>query len=965
MGDWEGISNLVKAIFIDEVPKEIAEYAAISAWYLKDWDILERVLNQIPENTTDGSFYRAIINIQNNNLPEATYYIHKTRNIVDDEVNVLIGESYQRAYSHLVLLQQLSEMEEIIIFKREPKKQETILNMWRKRLEWCQKDVDVWRRILAVRSIAISPNDDLQTWIKFSSLCIKSGKLDLARKSLINLMSNNSIEENLYENPMIAFAYIKEQWAEGHHDYAFDHLKKLYTTISGRNSLQAKISHRIGLWKKDLGSRDDEVSLQLISEVSRSYHIATQLDPRWYKSWHAWAMNSLEAVQFCSGKGPDFEAYLGAAILGFVKSIMLRPDNNLQDVLRLLTLWFQHAEISNVNDEIEEAISQLPLETWLQVIPQIIARIHHPSLRENLHNLLVKVGSKHPQALVYTLPVATKSTSHIRSMAAKSIMNELKSHSLTLVNEATLVSKELIRVAILWAEIWNNAISSFMGPCQFDHTRCAYLDRMPSQFAELHNMISKKTETPEEQIFLKNYGKQLNQALEWTNKYRKSESLSDLREAWDGYVQVFRKLHRQHKITKQLELKQVSPQLLEERDMELVVPGTYEAGTDLVRTTSFDPVIEIMNSRQRPRRLTINGNDGLNYTFLLKGNEDLRQDERVMQLFELINALLKKDLRTRNHYLSIEQYAVIPLSPNSGLIGWVLHSDTFHELIYDYRKPNGIEIEDEYTFMTSLNPNYENAPLDEKVKIFEQMLQYKKSDDLEKVLWLKSPSSEVWLDRRTTYTRSLAVMSMAGYIIGLGDRHPYNLMLDRNTGKVIHIDFGDCFEVAMTREFWPEKVPFRLTRMLVNAMEVSGIEGNFRSTCENVTSVMRDHKESLLAVLEAFVYDPLVTWRLIKNDIDQVPEKPIQSLLSDGIFSETPRSNASYSPYFEAEAESPQLDVNERAMEVINRIKQKLSGKDFGEDRTLDVEEQIAHLIDEATSTRNLCQSFLGWCSFW
>lgn len=51
-------------------------------------------------------------------------------------------------------------------------------------------------------------------------------------------------------------------------------------------------------------------------------------------------------------------------------------------------------------------------------------------------------------------------------------------------------------------------------------------------------------------------------------------------------------------------------------------------------------------------------------------------------------------------------------------------------------------------------------------------------------------------------------------------RHPSNLMLDRMSGKIVHIDFGDCFEVAMTREKFPEKIPFRLTRMLVNAMEV-------------------------------------------------------------------------------------------------------------------------------------------------
>lgn len=74
-------------------------------------------------------------------------------------------------------------------------------------------------------------------------------------------------------------------------------------------------------------------------------------------------------------------------------------------------------------------------------------------------------------------------------------------------------------------------------------------------------------------------------------------------------------------------------------------------------------------------------------------------------------------------------------------------------------------------------------------------------------------------------------MSMVGYILGLGDRHPSNIMLNRNSGKIVHIDFGDCFEVAVLREKFPEKVPFRLTRMLQKAMGVPGIHGLFRFTC--------------------------------------------------------------------------------------------------------------------------------------
>jgi FKBP12-rapamycin complex-associated protein len=203
----------------------------------------------------------------------------------------------------------------------------------------------------------------------------------------------------------------------------------------------------------------------------------------------------------------------------------------------------------------------------------------------------------------------------------------------------------------------------------------------------------------------------------------------------------------------------------------------------------------------------------------MTGHEDLRQDERVMQLFALINTLLAGDRETANRQMSIQRYAIIPLSPHSGLIGWVPNHDTLHALIANYRstreEPVPINIEhrhmlqmasegnkpasgEAYTFLELIG-NFEKLCVLQKVEIFEAALEKTAGDDLDKVLWLKSPNSEVWLDRRTNYTRSLAVMSMAGYILGLGDRHPSNIMLDRHTGKITHIDFGDCFEVNLSQ----------------------------------------------------------------------------------------------------------------------------------------------------------------------
>ena len=119
--------------------------------------------------------------------------------------------------------------------------------------------------------------------------------------------------------------------------------------------------------------------------------------------------------------------------------------------------------------------------------------------------------------------------------------------------------------------------------------------------------------------------------------------------------------------------------------MELAVPGTYIAGEPLVTIAAFAPTLQVISSKQRPRKLTIHGGDGAEYMFLLKGHEDLRQDERVMQLFGLVNSMLQADRFTAERDLSIARYAVIPLSPNSGLIGWVPNCDTLHALIREYR----------------------------------------------------------------------------------------------------------------------------------------------------------------------------------------------------------------------------------------------------------------------------------------
>jgi FKBP12-rapamycin complex-associated protein len=56
---------------------------------------------------------------------------------------------------------------------------------------------------------------------------------------------------------------------------------------------------------------------------------------------------------------------------------------------------------------------------------------------------------------------------------------------------------------------------------------------------------------------------------------------------------------------------------------------------------------------------------------------------------------------------------------------------------------------------------------------------------------------------------------------------------------------------------------------------------------------------------------------------------------------------------------------NARALEVLSRVGQKLTGHDFKPEEELNVLDQVNKLIVEATRLENLCQHYIGWCSFW
>ena len=720
---------------------------------------------------------------------------------------------------------------------------------------------------------------------------------------------------------------LRLKWSLGHKEAAAEQLSKMTMQLnvyreSGNAQPSVELSNvhlqcllKLGDWKVRLSTPGSVLDSETRLSIIRLYSQATSVNPTSYQAWHEWGLSNHHAVlessdQKSAGATRDpahllrrrlrrpsipleyIRSFIVNALRGLFRAITLGTSKScasvMQDMLCVLNFWFKYGEYPDVADVLQEGLQNAPLNSWLGVLPQLIARIHHPGdrARNLLHKLLGRLGSHHAQALMYPLSVALQSPRNDRKEAADSLLLSLRQHSATLIDQSVLVSQQLIRIAILWDEEWYATLE--------DASRVYFgegnVQGMLDLLVPIHEKIAQGPRSNSEIAFHQAFGAELREAYMCLQTYQRIMAAENkpiptsgagpapkasqapmspeemaIAQAWDFYIPIFKRIH-QHKQITSLNLMNVSSELMKANDLDLAVPGTYTLHGEAVKIKAFRPHLIVIPSKQRPRKIRLLGHNGLEYVFLLKGHEDLRQDERAMQLFGLVNALLSHDRRTEDHDLTIQRYAVVPLSPLAGLVGWVPRCDTLHDLIRSYRDKKKILLDVEHRLMLNLAPNvkmYESLTSMQRLEVFEYALNNTSGEDLHKILWHNSVSSESWIIRRGTYTKSLAVMSVVGYVLGLGDRHPSNLMLERSSCNILHIDFGDCFEVAMHRDKFPEKIPFRLTRMLVMAMEVSGIEGTFRLTCERVMKVMRENRDSLIAVLEAFVHDPLISWRLL------------------------------------------------------------------------------------------------------
>ena len=597
--------------------------------------------------------------------------------------------------------------------------------------------------------------------------------------------------------------------------------------------------------------------------------------------------------------------YLKAALGHYMHCIKLDKGEGrfIGSIFRILHLWLDSSlqgsgQVGDEEKRLQAEVSELleehfeetdDLSVFTGVARQVLSRLDDNAdaqAQKPMRVLLAKLLRQHPQELL--LPTFYVGTLHGKEKAAKELIDHLKrdSNFTELVEQTHELKEAYIELAKTpWCKAQGHA------PCgQKDSVKCKTLQAAPPTTCELKKFTQ-------------------------TNSHSR---LSQFRASRNAKVRVPTAPAAQHP------------------DDEHYVKR-------------FGTIASYPGGVTQPKKITCFAASAREFTQIVK-SEDPRGDVVLSQIFGLVNAHLERDTKCRQRELQLATYAVVALGDKSCVLEFVDNATSLSSIL-------GAST-NKATFAKGLHNRY-GAPddwdyqkcskaIDSSYKTEHgttpevQLRTYRKvcencSPVFRHYFAESTRSARQWFALRLTYTRSVAVSSMAGHIVGLGDRHCSNILIRESgakgqRGSVVHIDLGLIFDQARHLPR-PEKIPFRLTRDMVDGMGLAGTDGVMSCCAQESLRVMRDNKHALLAIVDVLLHDPLECWKM----------------------SDEKRKEKTHA----AGGDDSSVSMNLDALLIRKTVKDKLEGLVRGE--LLGVQGQVKQLISEAKDPENLSLLFQGW----
>lgn len=894
LGQFESVLRQVKGSSISFGGKQsdsLVPFAVEASWRLGRWDILKELVDEKNSTVIDNGLLphnvqvevgQAMLAINEKNASSARTAIDRAREAVMAPLATTARESYSRAYSHIVKLHSLREIEDAVPI---------ICN-------------------------AANENDlatfvaDCGGWKRRMDVADPSYTMDLAqsRLALARIVGNHGLEAELFLS--IGRRARKDQQysiaasALAQAEASFDIATKSPTLNAQRCALiieQAKLKHETGessaslrllnmddielMLELDDASRENEILRRVCAMLPRDAELGMSKDSaaevfrksallstkwmieggvkdcsrviqrfttihkvaeRWEKGHFQFA-KYIESVlelrvealhrksrsqsstvedmrQTCLEQDRACQKYLQQAVKHFVKALVLDLKHLFQALPRLLSLWFEFSALSmdgtsswrlpdqtqvsqappGQHESLRQLSSQLKIrqneltkylasahheiqaQAFYSALPQLISRImdSNGDLKDVIRSILSRVLGKFPEQAMWPLAWLRQSKDGRRSEMGELIFKEAENHLAT--QKAQGHFKLLVASKGL-------------------HTFLQELAKYPvSDGKKTMSVRPWKGEVP-----LSSFVPPIQAALSPSFAPVESERNVDpfprhipRMKDFSRSIMVMVSKARPKKLKATAVMIQSNPRI---RKSTAEVVGEFHF---LVSKFKLEYGLEIFFSVAHDVR----------YHHLCPTEQeakgDLRKDARVQDLNNVINRLLSTDRSAQHRRLRLRTFAVTCLSEDSGILEWVPKTNSLRNLVMESYNPQVSPFSSKRRGrrMTNagdamLRATYEkkcqemffvSGDLKKAAALFDELL-LKANPPL--LYWwfvhhFQSPHS--WYEARTRFTLSAAAWSAVGHVIGLGDRHSENILVDTTCGEMVHVDFDCIFDKVST-----------------------------------------------------------------------------------------------------------------------------------------------------------------------
>ncbi|XP_043278372.1 serine-protein kinase ATM [Venturia canescens] len=953
-----GLQSLLGRVIstINKEQENVDDFMYEAAWRLADWNILEshRSHENVDHSTSSisprsriceyhSSHYRALKSLRESDSVGLRTFLDDARTSLVYSLRKISLECSQTVYPILSQLRMLQEIEDFA--NVEPDRCHEAVENWNRENDLDSNDFQWIEPILSQRLVMYQTKGTLtngaliNTHFDIAEIAEEQGYLSIAARALDSLSRHNlssaTRDELTYHEAHLA-------WIRKDQDIGRYLLRNLIKKSNLSPNLRAKALHVYGNWMAVTKSENPQEVIEKYYEESiktslsidnqslrdrknltnaqadvaqfadAQYHqiIEFMQSPQYESLLECTKLKDNESKSMIAGKSRDEQRaitiyqrqvtndaaevenikreksmYLVLAAKYYLMTLQTGEDHDLL-VFRLVSLWLDNMFNESFNEILTEQIQNVASYKFIVLLPQLAPHMSNDKsiFTTQINALMERCAKEHPH---HTLPVvlALKNTHKDNEFKAIEKGNQRRV-------EKIHPEPRVLAAEALIAKLTNSSIRPII-----------------REMSDLSNALV---------------------ALAYFN----------VSEAQARKKDVSHPIPRNQPIMKIRDYTNICVPTL---TIAVKPRGDY----NVVGIQEYVGNFDLPGGVNAPKKVVCIGSDGLKRKELVKGQDDLRQDAVMQQVCTVMNNMLRTSKETKKRKLHIRTYKIVPLSQRSGVLEWCENTLPISNVLCDSGNNPGMHTKyypDDWSVSKcrSKLQAVDREPTNVKLKTFLDICK-NLHPAFHHFFMEKYPSAETWFERRLAYVRSVATTSMVGYMLGLGDRHFSNILIDQTTAEVIHIDFGIAFAQGKVLPI-PETVPFRLTRDMEVAMGICGVEGVMRRSCEETVAVLRDRRKILITLLQVLLYDPLFSWAITPVKTGEMETHCIRR----------------YSGRVTEDREVKK--TNKLAERALLRIEQKLQGTEDGISSS--ISGQVERLIQQARDPRNLCRLYSGWQAY-